>query len=185
MAKLTETQKRIDAKREFVEGYLNESNKRVYPSIAEAGKRNSIPRASVYRIAKEDGWQDAKAGMLKEVEQKHQEKTVDTLVDERVLLDKRCTQLANAAMAEVASAFTSAQKARQDNPDYRMPEQLIESLMRALSNAQKIGKLALGEAQEIQKVSADVAIPESFNELIRELDELAGQKASYGSHTLQ
>lgn len=185
MAKVTETQNQLNAQREFVEGYLNEENTRIYPSIAEAGKRNGISRSAVYRLAKEQEWQAQRNKLLQEVNKKHNERRADTLADERTLLDRRCTQLVEAALAQVAAAFTAAQKARAENPDYVMPESQLESLMRALTNAQKIGKLALGEAQEIQKVAADVAIPDSFRRIIQDLDELAGQKASYGSHTIQ
>ena len=185
MAKVTDTQRQIQAQREFVEGYLDENNARVYPSVAQAGKRNGISRSAVYRLAKEQKWQEQRNRLLQEVNQKHNEQRADTLADERTLLDKRCTQLVEAALAQIAAAFTDAQKKRSVNPDYVMPESQLEALMRALTNAQKIGKLALGEAQEIQKVAADVAIPESFRQIVQELDELAGQKASYGSHTLQ
>jgi hypothetical protein len=61
----------------------------------------------------------------------------------------------------------------------------LRELSTVAANAQKIGKLALGEAQEISKVSADVSAPESYFALLEELDELANRKASAGKHTLQ
>jgi hypothetical protein len=184
MAKLTETDKRVNAKRYFVEGYLNEDGKRIYPSVAECGRNNEIPRASVYRIAKEDGWQEARSRFLSEVEKKHSERMAEDVADERGLLDKRCMQLANAALAEVAIIFSQAQSERADNTKYRLPEQLIESATRSLGNAQKIGKLALGDAQEIQKVTTDVSVSDAFEELVREVEELGRQKASFGNHSI-
>jgi hypothetical protein len=184
MAKLTDTDKRINAKQHFVEGYLNKDGKRVYPSIADAGREHSIPRASVYRIAKEDGWQEARSSFLASVERKHNEKLSETVADERALLDKRCMQLANAALAEVAIVFSQAQTERADNPKYRLAEQIIESVTRSLGNAQKVGKLALGDAQEIQKVTTDVSVSDAFEELVREVEELGRQKASFGNHSI-
>jgi len=61
----------------------------------------------------------------------------------------------------------------------------LRELSHVTANAQKIGKLALGEAQEISKVSADVSAPESYNNLIRHLEGLANQKAALGKHTIQ
>ena len=61
----------------------------------------------------------------------------------------------------------------------------INSLGHAIANAQKVGKLALGQAQEISKVSANVELPKSLREVLDQLDELAEQKASGAQHTLQ
>ena len=61
----------------------------------------------------------------------------------------------------------------------------MTSISSTVSNAQKIGKLALGQAQEISKVSANVTTPESLREVIEELDELARAKSSGAQHTLQ
>lgn len=185
MSKATEIQAQITAQNEFVEGYLNEKDVRVYPTIAEVGRRNGISRTTVYRLAKEQEWQSKRDKLLAEVATKHQEKRVETLADERALFDKRCTQLVEAALSQVAAAFTEAQEKRVESKGkYKMPEQQLESLMRSLSNAQKIGKLALGEAQEIQKVAADVTVSEAFDELVREVEELGRRKASFGNHSI-
>ena len=61
----------------------------------------------------------------------------------------------------------------------------MTSIANSVSNAQKIGKLALGQAQEISKVSANVSAPDSLREIISELDELAGIKASRAKHIIQ
>ena len=87
MAKVTDTQRQIQAQREFVEGYLDENNARVYPSVAQAGKRNGISRSAVYRLAKEQKWQEQRNRLLQEVNQKHNEQRADPLADERTLLD--------------------------------------------------------------------------------------------------
>ena len=72
------------------------------------------------------------------------------------------------------------------NPDFEgLSATELRELSHVAANAQKIGKLALGEAQEISKVSADVTVPESYTNLIRHLEELANQKASLGKHTIQ
>jgi len=52
-------------------------------------------------------------------------------------------------------------------------------------NAQKIGKLALGQAQEISKVSADISNPEAFREVMEQLDEIAEARSSRYKHTVQ
>ena len=185
MSKAPEKQKQIEAQQEFVEGYLNDDGVRVYPAIAEVGRRHNIPRATVYRLAKDSQWQSKRNEFLSSVDKEHRESRVKTLAEERVVFDKRCAQLVEAGLAQVAAAFTEAQSLRvKSGGKYKMPEQQLESLMRSLGNAQKIGKLALGEAQEIQKVAADVSVSDAFNELVREVEELGRRKASFGNHSI-
>ena len=61
----------------------------------------------------------------------------------------------------------------------------MTSLANVIGNAQKIGKLALGQAQEISKVSANVTAPDSLRSVIEELDELAARKSSTAKHIIQ
>ena len=140
MSKLTQTEKQRSAQQDFVEGYLGDDGVRVYPTIAEAGRRHKIPRATVYRIAKEGKWQDKRNELLTKVDEKRSEITAKTQAEERALLDKRCLQLVEAGLAQVAAAFTQAQEARangvqQDGTRYAMPASQVEALMRALLNA--------------------------------------------------
>jgi hypothetical protein len=60
----------------------------------------------------------------------------------------------------------------------------LRDLANALLSAQKAGKLALGEAQEIQKVTADAGIPDSFIQLCGILERVGGRKAEDGNHVI-
>jgi len=62
---------------------------------------------------------------------------------------------------------------------------LLRELSQVAINAQKLGKLALGQAQEISKVSADVSNPETFREVMEQLDEVANARSSSHDHTVQ
>ena len=161
---------------EFLEGYFD-GEKRVYPSIKEACERNGISSAQVYRIAKRDSWQDQKNLMHTQVNEKVKESRVDKLAEERILLDDRCLQLATAGLAHVNRHFQQA-------GEEPLTTARLESLMRTLTSAQKVGKLALGEAQEIQKVAADVTVPDAFEQFVREVEELGRRKAAFGSHSI-
>jgi hypothetical protein len=61
----------------------------------------------------------------------------------------------------------------------------LRELSQIAINAQKIGKLALGQAQEISKVSADISSPEAFREVMEQLDEIAEARSSRYKHTVQ
>jgi hypothetical protein len=62
-----------------------------------------------------------------------------------------------------------------------MTIQELQAASHVAQNAQKLGKLALGEAQEISKVSADVSNPEAFHRVMEQLDELANARSQGGS----
>ena len=69
----------------------------------------------------------------------------------------------------------------QSDPDSQLISPVeLKDLSVVAANAQKIGKLALGEATDISKVSADVTNPEAFRSVMAQLDELAEAKSSQG-----
>ena len=53
----------------------------------------------------------------------------------------------------------------------------LHQLSDIATKAQRLGKLALGEAQEISRVSANVSNPESFRAVMEQLDELAASRS--------
>ena len=61
----------------------------------------------------------------------------------------------------------------------------MKDLTEAGLKAQKMGKLALGEAAEITKVTTDEHIPASLSRITEELDELAASKSQGANVTIQ
>ena len=108
------------------------------------------------------------------------------LVENAKTLDKNALNIAQALLQRVGVKLAKAIEDERNNPEYGGISAVeLRELSHVASNAQKIGKLALGEAQEISKVSADVSAPDSYNKLIRHLEGLANEKASLGKHTIQ
>ena len=173
--KLTEELK-IKIKTEFVEGVLNENNERVYPTIEGLSKTYDIARATIYRHSQKEEWQIAKNRFQTKLEQKISDARIKDMVAENRRLDNNSLQIAQALLGTIA----------QNEPEYDglKPHELREMSTVAM-NAQRIGKLALGEAQEISKVSADVSSPEAFREIMEQLDELAESRASKVNHSIQ
>ena len=60
----------------------------------------------------------------------------------------------------------------------------LHQLSDVATKAQRLGKLALGEAQEISKVSANVSNPESFRAIMEQLDELATARSQGNDESL-
>ena len=186
-AKFTEALKKA-IKTEFVEGFIDEGGARVYPSIEALAKRHDVSRATIYRNSnpqKED-WQKLKNHFQTQRDKEVESNRLKDLVENAKTLDKNALNIAQALLQRVGVKLAKAIEDERNNPEYGGISAVeLRELSHVASNAQKIGKLALGEAQEISKVSADVSAPDSYNKLIRHLEGLANEKASLGKHTIQ
>lgn len=203
--KLEEALKRT-IKDEFVHGFMDENGVRQYPTIMALAKRHDIPNVTLHRHSKKEDWQSEKNKVQTEYEEAVARERLEKMVKNGAVLDDRSINLAFGMMGDVARRLTEDQENRDklsrildlpDGPD--RDEQLkkfhiknkimtahdLSSIAGVVAQAQKIGKLAMGQAQEISKVSANVSAPDSLREIIAELDELAAIKSSSAKHTIQ
>ena len=97
-------------------------------------------------------------------------------------MDDSALQIAQAMLTRVGRTL---QQSFDEESDVSLRTDELRELSVVTINAQKVGKLALGEAQEISNVSADVSNPEAFREVMEQLDELAAARSSRYRHTLQ
>ncbi len=186
-AKLTEHLKQ-QIKTEFIEGYIDDNGRRVFASIEALAKRHDISRATIYRYSnpKQEDWQKLKNHFQTNLEKEIEQNRLQELTESAKTLDKNSLNIAQALLQRVGRRLAKSIDDERNDPDSSgMTANELRELSTVAMNAQKIGKLALGEAQEISKVSADVSAPESYFALIEELGELANAKASLGKHTLQ
>lgn len=176
----------VQARQMFVEGYLDDNQERIYPTLSDLVQHFGVSKATLYRRAKDQDWQKDKNRFQTELFSRREEDRLKLLVKEGEKLDTNSLQIAQAMLSRVGRRL---HQAMQEETNNARAEALSTSELRELShvaaNAQKIGKLALGEAQEISKVSADVSAPESFGDLMGQLDEVKKQLASGNSHTIQ
>ena len=66
-----------------------------------------------------------------------------------------------------------------------LPPSQLTSIAQAISITQKVAKLALGEAQEISKVSANVTNDEDFQYLVDEIQKINRSRSERANHTIQ
>lgn len=186
-AKFTDALKK-SVKTEFIEGYIDDNGVRVYPSIEALAKRHDVSRATIYRHSnpqKED-WQKLKNNFQTKMDREIEDNRLRDLVENAKTLDKNSLNIAQALLQRVGRKIAKSIEDERENPQYGgISAAELRELSQVAANAQKIGKLALGEAQEISKVSADVSAPDSYNNLIRHLEGIANEKASLGKHTIQ
>lgn len=179
---------KITIKQEFIEGYTDEEGVRRFPSVDALVKRHNVARATLFSHSSKENWQKNKNEFLTKLERQTQNVRLKELVDQGKKLDTNSLQLAQSLMVKVSRQLVIDENRFNDpaEPDYRgISAIVLERLSIVIGNAQKIGKLALGEAQEISKVHADVTAPDSFNDIMEQLDELREQRSEGSGYTIQ
>jgi len=186
MAKKLTPELRQVIRDEFVAGYINEEGHRLFPTIDALVKRHDVARATLYRWVEKENWQTAKNRYQTELETKLDAERLQKMVDEGKRLDDRSLVIAQGMLQKVARRLQQGFQDEQQNPRTGgIPTDQLRELSQIAINAQKIGKLALGQAQEISKVSADISNPEAFREVLEQLDEIAEARSSRYKHSLQ
>lgn len=167
---------------EFLEGEVLADGTKKDISIDALVKKYGVARATLFRTADRENWQEERIKFRSEYREKLSKQRMGESLKEAEKLDKTCLTLTNAFLARIIRQLRTTQEA--EGADPLNPERLRQLTAAAL-NAQKLGKLALGEPQEITKVDADISIPDAFAEVIRGLDEIAASRAQEFSPTLQ
>ena len=171
---------------EFVHGITDEDGVLQYPSVNALSQKYPVSVTTLYRYANKEDWQGQKNQVQTEADQAVRAQRLKEYVEHSNRLDDNALRLAQSLMSKVARKMRDDEVQLQADPDYEgMPAGVLDRLASVVSQAQKIGKLALGEAQEISKVSANVAAPQSFREIMDELDAVALAKSQGGNHTIQ
>ena len=163
---------------EFIHGYVDVDGVRKYPTIVFLVKRHGVARNPLYARAKDGDWQAQKNKYQTALKQKLDDERMARILNDSKRLDDTCIQIAMGMLNVVGRKIQKHLQQEQNNPDYEgIAAHVMSHLSATTANAQKIGKLALGEAQEISKVSADVSNPEAFRTVMEQLDELAAARA--------
>jgi len=182
--KLTEELK-ISIRDEYVHGFTDENGVRQYPTINSLHKKHEVSRATLFRYSSDEDWQGQKNKVQSKIQEYLDIERIDKMVSDSKRLDDTAIQIAQAMLGRVGRKLQRAYQAEQINAnDEAMTIQELRDASHVAQNAQKLGKLALGQAQEISKVSADVNNPEAFHRVMEQLDELANAKSQGGSKSL-
>jgi len=188
--KLTEDLK-IAIRDEFVHGFTNEQGVRTYPTIDALVKKHGVSRSTLYSYSSDENWQSQKNTVQTKIQESLDEERINRMVSDSKRLDDTAIQIAQAMLGRVGQKLQRAQQDERVDPNEpvkpfieAMTIQELQAASHVAQNAQKLGKLALGEAQEISKVSADVSNPEAFHRVMEQLDELANARSQGGSKPL-
>ena len=144
--------------------------------VASIAEKYSVGEATIFRLIKRDKWNAKRLHFKQKVQTKVAEKKITKVVNDTVTWDSK--MLGDAE--DLRKAFLSTLREMLKEFDAIPPTQLRELTVAAL-NIQKMGKLALGEAADIQRIDGTVTVPDSFREIVKQLDEYNGSRA--GKHT--
>lgn len=186
MPKHVDEKKLSLAKEDYIFGYVDEEKEyRVYPSIPDVAERHGISKNSLYRASKIDDWQKQKSDVQNQIEETRKDQIMKNLIAEAEKLDQNSLRVSRGAIVAAGRVVQEALQNGVGNAANQVTATDFARVVTAASNAQRIGKLALGEAQFISKVSTNVDVPEPLREIINELDEVRKARSESASHIIQ
>lgn len=167
----------IEIRNEFVHGFTNEKGIRVYPTIEALVKKHEVARATLYNYSSNENWQSQKNEVQTKIQIALDEERITKMISDSKRLDDSALQIAQAMLNRVGQKLQKAFQEEQETDKEALTIQELQAASHVAQNAQRLGKLALGEAQQISKVSADVSNPEAFQRVMEQLDELANSRS--------
>jgi hypothetical protein len=134
----------IEIKDLYIMGELDKEGNIVYSSNIDLAKRFGIHPSTLSVRIKDEDWKTEKNLYLDNVEKRKREKRIESLADEAANFDFRVLNAAKDGLEHVEHYFRQA-KFKYKETGKTLSLDSIESLMRSVEKAQKIGRLALGE----------------------------------------
>ena len=159
----------------YVQGIETEGGERKYFTIDALAIEYNVAKSTLYKWAQKESWKAQQERFHKEFLQKLDADRQDQLVEESKSLDSTALRLAKILMNEVGMLLNENNQRRANNPndEDKFSPQMVQQLGNAALQAQKLGKLALGESTENMKLNAEISDTDAFREAMELLDEVA------------
>tara|TARA_R110001592_G_scaffold24414_1_gene94216 strand:+ start:11275 stop:11838 length:564 start_codon:yes stop_codon:yes gene_type:complete len=175
-SKLTDTLK-LKIRNEFVQG-INESNEHKVYTLDELIKKYNVAQSTIYRIARNEQWKIQRDQFQQEYTEKLDRDRIKNRAKESIRLDDNSITLAKALYTTVGIVMQNNNLDMQQGKKGLPPSQL-NSLANAAITAQRLAKLALGEAT----LNIDATVNENtdaFRRAMELLDTVEDQRRSQG-----
>lgn len=138
----------------YVQGVEDENGFRRFPTYQQLEAEYNVNYGTIALRCKKEGWQEERAIFERKLKEDIDAKKRKELLKASVEFDSSSLKLAKAIQAEIGQLLVAAQYERQKIAQGLEPERKIftssalSSMAMALSTAQKVGRLALGESTE-------------------------------------
>jgi hypothetical protein len=174
----------------FVHGIVDESGRREYLSVDAIGKREGVNPSTIQKRSREENWVGARADFERRLRDQVDRERRKELAKEASEFDITSLRLAKGLQNEIAQIIIESQEnrrrykeallnGRRPDPELRLlAPATLNSLASALSVAQKVGRLAMGESTE--NANVNVNDQRELEEARRIIDELARGKREDG-----
>lgn len=161
----------------FVQGIDTGTNERKYYTLDALAIENNISRSTLYKRAQKESWKAQQERFNEEFLQKLDASRQKVLVEESKKFDSSALSIAKIILNEVGLQLSENSQKRQADPNAMLlTPQLLQNLAQTAAQAQKLGKLALGESTENMKLNAEVTDTDAFREAMELLDSVAEQR---------
>ena len=161
----------------YVQG-LDTEGDRKYFSIDALAIEYGIAKSTLYKWAQKESWKSQQERFHQEYLQKLDQQRQEQLVEESKNFDSTGLKIAKILMNEVGMLLNENNQRRTANPNDqdKFTPQMVQQLGNAALQAQKLGKLALGESTENMKLNAEIKDTTAFNEAMELLDQIGRAK---------
>ena len=132
---------------EFVEGYEDNAGVRVYPTLDALIKRHDVPKNTVYRRAKDQGWQEQRNQWQATYQAKVNKDRATKAAKDADAMDSASINIAKASLSVVMRRVNATFRAERGDEGSSAADIVSVTELRDLVEtglkAQKMGKLAL------------------------------------------
>lgn len=180
--KLTETLKQ-KIKTDFVQGVETSAGERKVFTIEELIKKYKVASATLYRAARSENWKGLREQFNIELQQELNEQRKRSMIKHGKDFDDRFLKKSAEICEQVEEYFKLNQQALSMKTRAFPPQHLL-ALCNALTVAQKLSKVALGEITENINVNTTGKEAESFRRIIELLDGVKAERINSDSESL-
>lgn len=178
-SKLTDTLK-IKIRNEFVQG-IDEINERKFYTLDELIKKHKVAQSTIYRVARNEQWKIQRDQFQKEYTEKLDRDRIKLRAKESIKFDDNSINLAKAFYTTLGQVIQNNNTDMQQGKKGLPPSQL-NALANMAVTAQRLAKLALGEAT----LNIDATVNENtdaFRRAMELLDSVEDQRRSQSDTT--
>jgi hypothetical protein len=180
--KLTETLK-SKIRTEFVQGIEDDEGIRILPTLENLIKSHNVAKSTLYRIAKQDNWKMEREQFQQQYQEKLNQERIKNLSEESKKFDNNSLNIAKSLLATVGQTMNRNALEINEGKQGLVPTQ-INALANAAVTAQRLAKLALGEATENMNLNANIKDTEAFRSAMELLDSVAEQRRESDSKSV-
>ena len=139
-----------DIKKEYVEGSVDSTGKRYYPSQPELCEKYRVASSSIGTRASKEQWAVERQIFTSKLEEVTREKTIETISNESSSFDLKCFN--------VASRLLDVCEAKADRAHEGCDVDDMKKVAETMKTLQVVGRMALGLPTDISKTSGSLSV---------------------------